>query len=104
MPTIEGLQMVAINSIIYCSSNSNYTNFTLKDGSRLHICRTLKQVEILLAAYAFIRVHHSHIVNLNEVKKYIKGEGGTVVMSDNSNINVSRSYKELLLKKFQNSK
>jgi two-component system LytT family response regulator len=104
LPTIEGLQMVAINSIVYCASSNNYTNFILKDSSKLHICRTLKQVESLLEGHPFIRVHHSYLVNLNEVKKYIKGEGGTVVMSDNSSINVSRSHKELLLKKFQNGK
>jgi two-component system LytT family response regulator len=102
LPTLEGLQMVAINSIIYCTSNSNYTNFILKDGLKLNICRTLKEVERLLDGNAFIRVHNSYIVNLNEVKKYIKGEGGILVMSDSSSINVSRSYKEQLLKKFQN--
>lgn len=48
-----------------------------------------------------IRVHHSYIVNLNEVSKYVRGEGGHLVMSDGSTINVSRSRKELLLKKFQ---
>ncbi|WP_026260265.1 LytR/AlgR family response regulator transcription factor [Segetibacter koreensis] len=104
LPTIEGLQMVAVSSIIYCTSNSNYTNFVLKDHQKLQVCRTLKEAENILEGHPFIRVHHSYIVNLNEVKKYIKGEGGILIMSDNTNINVSRSYKEMLLKKLQPGK
>lgn len=104
LPTLEGLQMVAIRSIIYCSSQGNYTNFILKDKQKLHVCRTLKQVENLLQRYHFIRVHHSFIVNVNEVKKYIKGEGGSVIMSDDTNINVSRSHKEMLLITLQNGR
>ena len=56
-------------------------------------------MEEILEDYPFIRVHNSHVVNINEVEKYIKGEGGYLIMSDGSTINVSRSRKELLLKK-----
>ena len=49
----------------------------------------------------FLRVHHSFLVNLNEIDKYVTGEGGYVVMSDGSNVDVSRSRKEMLLKKLQ---
>ena len=104
LPTLEGLQMIAVRSIIYCSSQGNYTNFILKDKQKLHVCRTLKQIENLLQGYHFMRVHHSFIVNLNEVKKYIKGEGGAVIMSDETNINVSRSHKEMLLISLQNGR
>jgi two-component system LytT family response regulator len=55
----------------------------------------------MLEEYSFLRVHHSSIVNLNEVNKYIKGEGGYLIMSDDSAIDVSRSRKEMLLKKLQ---
>lgn len=56
-------------------------------------------MEVILEDYPFIRIHHSDIVNINEVEKYIKGEGGYLIMSDDSSINVSRRRKELLLKK-----
>ena len=56
-------------------------------------------MEVILEDYPFIRIHHSDIVNINEVEKYIKGEGGYLIMSDGSSINVSRRRKELLLKK-----
>jgi two-component system LytT family response regulator len=61
----------------------------------------LKEIEELLEGYSFARVHHSNVVNLNEICKYIKGEGGYLVMSDGSSVNVSRSRKEMLLKKLQ---
>jgi two-component system LytT family response regulator len=101
IPTMEGLQMVAVDSIVHCTSDSNYTILTLKDQQRVIASRTLKEIEELLEDYSFARVHHSNVVNLNEVCKYIKGEGGYLVMSDGSSVNVSRSRKEGLLKKLQ---
>ncbi len=104
LPTMEGLQMITIDSIISCDSDSNYTILRLKNKEKLIVCRTLKDVEELLADHAFVRVHHSHLINLNEVIKYIKGEGGYLVMSDDSAVDVSRSRKELLMQKLQPSK
>ncbi|MBS1661535.1 MAG: response regulator transcription factor [Bacteroidetes bacterium] len=101
IPTMEGLQMVAVDSIIHCASDSNYTILTLKDQQRVVASRTLKEIEELLEDYSFVRVHHSNVVNLNEINKYIKGEGGYLVMSDGSSVNVSRSRKEGLLRKLQ---
>lgn len=101
IPTMEGLQMVAVDSIVHCTSDSNYTILTLKDRQRVVASRTLKEIEELLEDYSFVRVHHSSLVNLNEICKYIKGEGGYLVMSDGSSVNVSRSRKEGLLRKLQ---
>jgi two-component system LytT family response regulator len=101
LPTMEGLQMIPVNSIISCESDSNYTVFLLKNKQKIIVSRTLKEIEELLEEYTFLRVHHSHLVNLNEVNKYIKGEGGYLVMSDESTVDVSRSRKEMLLKKLQ---
>lgn len=101
LPTIEGLQLVPLDSIISCASSSNYTILFLKENQKLIVSRTLKEIEEMLEDHAFLRVHHSHLVNLNEVRKYIRGEGGTLIMSDGSSVNVSRSKKELLLKKLQ---
>ena len=51
-------------------------------------------------SFLFVRVHHSYLINLNEVTKYIRGEGGYLVVSDGSSVNVSRSRKESLMKYF----
>ena len=99
LPTMQGLELVPIKSIISCSSNSNYTEFILTDKRKILVSRTLKETEEMLEDYAFIRVHNSHVVNLNEITKYIKGEGGYIIMTDGSTVDVSRSRKDLLLKK-----
>jgi two-component system, LytTR family, response regulator len=99
IPTMEGFQLLAAESIISCESDGNYTHLFLKDKRKITASRNLKDIEELLEDYPFIRIHHSHIVNINEVEKYIKGEGGYLIMSDGSSVNVSKSRKELLLKK-----
>ena len=104
IPTMEGLQMIFVESIISCAADRNYTVIMLKNGQKIIASRTLKELEEMLEDYSFIRVHHSYLVNLNEVDKYIKGEGGYLLMSNGTNIDVSRSRKEFLLKKLQPSK
>jgi two-component system LytT family response regulator len=101
LPTMEGLQLVPLDTIISCASSSNYTIISLKDKLKITVSRTLKEIEEMLEDAMFMRVHHSYLVNLNEIRKYIKGEGGNLIMSDGSSVDVSRSKKELLLKKLQ---
>lgn len=101
LPTMEGLQVIQVNTIISCSSSSNYTILLLKENQKLIVSRTLKEIEEMLGEYNFMRVHHSYLVNLNEINKYIRGEGGSLIMSDGSVIDVSRSRKEYLLKYLQ---
>ena len=99
LPTMEGLQLIPIESIVSCESDDNYTNLKLKSGKKLLVTRSLKDIEETLEQHSFIRVHRSHLVNLNEIEKYIKGEGGYLVMSDGSSIDVARNKKEVLLRK-----
>ena len=99
LPTIEGLQMIPIETIVSCESDDNYSNIKLKNGKKLLVTRSLKEIEESLEQHSFIRVHRSYLVNLNEIEKYIKGEGGYLVMSDGTSIDVARNKKETLLKK-----
>ena len=99
LPTMEGLQMVPLDSIISCASDGNYTIFFLKNNKKIIASRILKEIEEMLEDHNFTRVHNSYIVNINEIEKYIKGEGGYLIMSDGSSVDVSRSRKETLLKK-----
>jgi two-component system LytT family response regulator len=101
LPTLEGLQIIPVDTIIYCSASSNYTTLILKDNQKLLVSRTLKEIEEMLEEYRFLRIHHSCLVNLNEVKKYTRGEGGSLLLSDGSTVDVSRSRKEMLLKQLQ---
>jgi two-component system LytT family response regulator len=102
IPTAEGFELINCADIIYCEADDDYTHFHLKEKKKIIATRILKEVEELLQeSLHFARVHHSYIVNMNEVSRYVRGEGGYLVMSDGSTVNVSRSRKETLLKWFQ---
>ena len=101
VPTNEGFELIPADQVVYCEANDNYTHLFLKNKTRIIACRTLKEIEEQLRDFPFfIRVHHSYLVNLNEVTKYIRGEGGYLLMSEGSSVNVSRSRKESLMKFF----
>ncbi len=99
LPTIEGLQMIPVDTIISCESDDNYTILQLKSKKKMLVTRSLKDMEEILEQHSFIRVHRSYIVNLNEIEKYIKGDGGYLVMSDGASVDVAKNRKELLLKR-----
>ena len=105
IPTADGFELVPIDEVLFCEAHDNYTYFSLRNKRKIVACRMLREVEEQLSDFPFfVRVHHSYIVNLKEVKKYVRGEGGYVIMSDESSVNVSRSRKEVLLKWFKSSK
>lgn len=101
VPTAEGFELIPADQVTRCEADNNYTHLYLKSKTKITACRTLKEMEAQLHDFSFfVRVHHSYLVNLNEVTKYVRGEGGYLVMSDGSTVNVSRSRKEALLKRF----
>jgi two-component system LytT family response regulator len=104
IPTMEGLHMVPVDSVVSCSADSNYTTLHLKNRQKIIASRTLKEIEEMLEDFSFARVHHSFVINLNEVEKFVKGDGGYLLMTDGTTVDVSRSRKETLLKRLQPSK
>ena len=99
IPNLEGFKLISIDEIISCEADDNYTHIILRDKTMLLASRTLKEIQGLLEDYNnFVRVHHSYLINLNEVHQYVRGDGGYVIMSDGSHINVSRNKKNTLLK------
>jgi two-component system LytT family response regulator len=100
LPSMEGFEVIQVKDIIRCQANDNFTDFFMADGTQTLICRTLKFYEDLLTDFDFLRVHKSHLINIQKVKKYIKGKGGQVMMSDDSIIDVSPQKKQDLLNKF----
>lgn len=101
VPTAEGFELISATDVVYFEAESNYTHIFLKNKNKIIACRTLKKIEEQIQDYNFfVRVHNSYMVNLNEVIRYVRGEGGYLVMSDNSSVNVSRNRKDALLKFF----
>jgi two-component system, LytTR family, response regulator len=93
IPTSDGLQFINIEDIIYLEANDNYANIYLSTNQKFLVSRTLKDFEELLPADVFIRIHHSSIVNKFYVDKYIRGEGGQVVMRNGNVLDVSKRKK-----------
>lgn len=94
LPTLTGFLFVRVNNIIRCESDNTYTTFFTVDKRKIVVSRTLKECEQLLSEYKFYRVHNSHLINLEYIVEYIKGEGGIVKMTDGSQIDVSRRRKD----------
>jgi two-component system, LytTR family, response regulator len=99
LPVNDGYRVVELNQIVSCSAEGNYTNVVLENRDSVLISKTLKNFEDLLCEESFQRIHNSTIINLNLVKKYIRGEGGYVIMKDNSQYEISRRKKIEFLEK-----
>lgn len=84
--------------IIYCEALGSYTNLFLRNNEKLLSSKTLKDFEEMLQKNSFCRIHHSFLINTNEIKRYIKGDGGTVIMSNKIELPVSKRKKEDFLK------
>jgi len=98
IPALDGLHFFDISSIIHLEAQSNYTIIYFINHPKITASRTLKDFEELLPQDLFFRLHHSHIINLQFIKKYIKGDGGQVELENGSFIDVSRRKKEEFLK------
>jgi two-component system LytT family response regulator len=103
VPTLEGLNFIQMNNIIRCEADGAYTYIFTTDGEKILVSKIIKEFEDLLQDYNFFRTHQSHLINLSHIKKYVKGDGGYVVMLDNSSIPVARRKKDEFLKLFGNS-
>ena len=90
----DKIEFIEIGSIVRCKAENNYTTFYLKDGQQLVVSKTLKEFDELLVPYHFLRVHQSHLINLNEMKSYIKSDGGYIRMKDGSSVSISRQHKK----------
>jgi len=100
LPTSDGLIFTPVNEIVYCSADSNYTRMYMLDKSVILLSKTLGDVDELLNGYNFFRIHQSSLINLKQVKKYIRGDGGEVIMSNGKSLIVSRNHKADFLNAF----
>jgi two-component system, LytTR family, response regulator len=97
VPTAEGLEFITITDIIYAEADGNYSRIYMTNKEKILISRTLKDLEALLSNNPFVRIHQSYLVNLAYIKKYVKGEGGYVIMNNGTSLQVSRANRIKLM-------
>ncbi len=97
IPSLKGFQVVEISDIIYCEAESNYTNFYFATHSPVCASKPIHEYEALLEDCNFVRIHKSFMVNLEHLKEYARGEGGSVTLSNGQEVEVSRRKKDLLM-------
>ncbi|MFH2143170.1 MAG: LytTR family DNA-binding domain-containing protein [Bacteroidota bacterium] len=102
LKTTDTIHVVDVCKISHCESDRNYTIFHFTDKSKLMVSKTLKEYETILTENHFVRVHHSHLVNIRNIDKYEKGQGGYIIMKDGSSVPVAVRKKEALLQMFEN--
>lgn len=94
----DGISFVKMSDILRVEANGRYAKFYLLNKETILVSKTLGDFEEILSANQFFRIHDSAIINLNHVKKYIRGDGGTVLLSDNTELEVARRRKEEFVK------
>ncbi|WP_299337374.1 LytTR family DNA-binding domain-containing protein [uncultured Psychroserpens sp.] len=101
IPQQDGFEILETADILYCKADDNYTEIYLNNNKKKLVSKTLKYFEEALRDSSFARVHKSYLVNVNEVRKYVKGKGGSVILSNGKEVMVSASKKSDLLSYFK---
>ena len=94
--------IVQVNNLIRCESDRNYTFLFLNTGQKIIASKTLKEFTELLESFGFIRVHHSHLINVNYINSFEKKRGGNVIMQDNSSIPIAPLKRKFLIDYMEN--
>ncbi len=94
LPTLDGYLFIAPQEIIRCEASGSYSNFYMSSGKKIVVSMLLKKCEDLLPSELFLRVHNSHIINIQFVQQYIRGRGGYLLMQDGSRVDVAASRKQ----------
>ncbi len=101
LPLSDKIEFVEVANIIRCQADGNYTIFYLKNREKLLISKTLKEYDELLTPFNFLRVHQSHLINMEEIKSFIKTDGGYILMKDETSITISRQRREMVMQKLR---
>lgn len=100
LQTGEGLIFLKLEDIIYLKADGSYTHFFLTNHEKITVSKRLLEYEKLLDIGSFMRIHRSHIINLEHIKKITREDGGGVVMSDGELLSISNDKKSELLSLF----
>jgi two-component system LytT family response regulator len=97
LSTAESFEFVRVDNILRCEADKNYTNIFLKDNTKFFLAKTLKEIEAMLKNHGFIRTHQSHLINPMYIKRFVKSDGGYIIMEDGSQVAVARARKDKLM-------
>lgn len=97
IPFYDRKRTVSVDEIVRLEGSGNYTNFFLKDGTKMLVSRTLKEYETLLDGRAFVRVHKSCIVNLGFVRKFFVKKEGELELTDGQQVKISRRRAQMFM-------
>jgi len=100
LTTGDGMIFVPVENILYCEAESNYTSVVLKDGKKILVSKVLKDIDETLSGSGFYRIHNSFLINLNHIKKYVRGDGGYVIMDNDVSVSISRSRRQEFMELF----
>jgi len=101
LKTSESINLIKVNDIIRCEADRGYTDFFLRDGTKILVSKGLKDYDDMLQDFSFIRTHQSHLINLNYIKSFVKADGGYILMTDGSTVPVSSRKREYVFKIFE---
>ena len=97
VPSLRGIVFVPIREILYLASEGNYTTIYLENRSNIVSSRNIGDYETLLASMGFFRIHHANLINLIHIQEYLRGEGGSVILSNGVELDVSKRKKKEFL-------
>ena len=100
LPYQNGVVFTEISKVLYCMAESNYTRFFISDGQQYLVSKTLGDIQEILEERNFLRVHRQYLVNLDQIRKYVRGDGNYIEMTNDVMIPVARNRKEKLIEKF----
>jgi two-component system LytT family response regulator len=100
LTTNDGMIFISTQDIVYCEAESNYSNIVLTSGKKIMVSKVLKDIDEALSGPDFFRAHHSFLINLNHIKKFVRGEGGYVIMDNDVSISISRSRRQEFMELF----
>jgi two-component system LytT family response regulator len=101
IPSLKGFQVIELDDILYAESSGNYTNLYFANQKMVCTSKPMHEYEMLLEDAGFVRIHKSILVNLLHVKEYLRGEGGSVILSNGHEVEVARRKKDLLIAKMK---
>jgi two-component system, LytTR family, response regulator len=99
LATGDSMEFIDIPHIIYCEASGAYTKFHIRGGTSILVSKNLKEFEMILTDHNFMRVHNSFLINLAEVKKFVKSEGGYILMKNDSQISISQKKRDEFFEK-----